>query len=404
MKKTFIICLLGILCFTSVHAQINPRPGYIITNENDTINGYLDFRTGTKNSRKCDFCAETETQYNSYYPNDIKGFRFIEDGKMYISKKIKVNNESADVFLEYLIKGIVNLYSFSNAAEIRYFMESSDGHFIEVYNTAVERADNNMPNGEYNRYKHVGILNRMFEESEEVKKKVRSTKMNRKNLVELTKSYHYAVCNSMDECIEFESKSDKKFRKLSWRINGGMSFWQLHDQILSDNGYGDSSGSSPSGTVLAELTSERFSNYFGLQMGLGLSHFATKDIFKKNMARNSFKAKSLIFDARLGGICWFTKQGVRPYVHAGMAYSNLPTISGGFSYNFSNSGGEQSVEAQDKVKASDILYRNYWGVYGGAGIDFPIRKRAIFVQGTYQFRKREVTRLTTIDVQLGLRF
>ena len=130
MKKTFIICLLGILCLTSVRAQINPRPGYIITNENDTINGYLDFRTGNKNSRKCDFCAETETIYKSYYPNDIKGFRFIEDGKMYISKKIKVNNESADVFLEYLNKGIVNRYSFSHAATRRYFMESIDGNCI----------------------------------------------------------------------------------------------------------------------------------------------------------------------------------------------------------------------------------------------------------------------------------
>ena len=123
-----------------------------------------------------------------------------------------------------------------------------------------------------------------------------------------------------------------------------------------------------------------------------------------NLTGNSFKAKLRIVEVLLGVICRFTKKDIRPYVHAGMASSNLPTMSGGFSYHYTNSGGDESVEAHDKVKANDILYRNYWGVYGGAGIDFPIRKRAIFVQGTYQFRKREVTRLTSIDVQLGLRF
>ena len=115
-------------------------------------------------------------------------------------------SERIEVYHKKQSQRIINLNALSNAAEMRYSMERSDGHFMEVYNTAVERADNNMPNGEYNRYKHVGILNKMFEESEEVKQKVRRTKMNRKNLVELTKRYHYAVCTRMDECIECESK------------------------------------------------------------------------------------------------------------------------------------------------------------------------------------------------------
>lgn len=61
MKKRLsaLLLLTPFLLFASMRAygQINPHPGYIVTNENDTISGTLDLRTSSVNSRQCTFRA-----------------------------------------------------------------------------------------------------------------------------------------------------------------------------------------------------------------------------------------------------------------------------------------------------------------------------------------------------------
>ena len=49
---TLILMLIGIL---AVQAQDNYKLGYIITNENDTINGWIDYRTDAQNGEVCKF-------------------------------------------------------------------------------------------------------------------------------------------------------------------------------------------------------------------------------------------------------------------------------------------------------------------------------------------------------------
>ena len=71
--STFVM-LLGIL---PLKAQIDPQAGYIITNENDTLRGIIDYRTDAKNSRSCLFVADGETEYKEYLPNEIKCYRLL---------------------------------------------------------------------------------------------------------------------------------------------------------------------------------------------------------------------------------------------------------------------------------------------------------------------------------------
>lgn len=61
---TFVM-LFGIL---PIKAQVNPQPGYIITNDNDTLRGTIDYRTDAKNARSCLFMADGETSYKEYLP------------------------------------------------------------------------------------------------------------------------------------------------------------------------------------------------------------------------------------------------------------------------------------------------------------------------------------------------
>ncbi len=78
---SFLLCMFP---FGFVAAQLDFRPGYTITNSNDTIKGvllYKDFNT----SKICKFRKGMDDNTTDYSPSDIHAFRF-DDGKYYISK------------------------------------------------------------------------------------------------------------------------------------------------------------------------------------------------------------------------------------------------------------------------------------------------------------------------------
>lgn len=114
MKKRLsaLLLLTPFLLFASMrtYGQINPHPGYIVTNENDTISGTLDLRTSSVNSRQCTFRAMGERDFKTYSPGEVKAYRFEDDGTLYVSRNVEVDGKKREVFLEYLVKGIVSLY------------------------------------------------------------------------------------------------------------------------------------------------------------------------------------------------------------------------------------------------------------------------------------------------------
>ena len=49
MKKTILIIIMGILCFT-INGQTDIRPGVIINNQGDTLVGQLDYQGDISNA------------------------------------------------------------------------------------------------------------------------------------------------------------------------------------------------------------------------------------------------------------------------------------------------------------------------------------------------------------------
>ena len=52
-------------------AQVNPKEGFIITNQKDTIYGMIDYRTNTINAQQCVFKADDASEYVKYTPGQI---------------------------------------------------------------------------------------------------------------------------------------------------------------------------------------------------------------------------------------------------------------------------------------------------------------------------------------------
>ena len=93
-----------------MHAQVNPKPGFIITNHGDTIRGNIDFRTNEKLAKQCEFWANGSNEGQIYKPGDIEAFRFDSGGKYFVTRRLNVNGEPELYFAEFMVQGKMNLY------------------------------------------------------------------------------------------------------------------------------------------------------------------------------------------------------------------------------------------------------------------------------------------------------
>ena len=158
-------------------AQSDYQNGYIITNENDTIYGLINNRGYVKNAKECTFKTGQDSEKINYTPDMIQAYRFI-DGKYYVSKKIKVDEMESQVFLEYLIDGILDIYYYRenekesyNSGDY-YFIDNGDGElqFLnnKSYDVLASVWDNNTdPQTIYRKEskRYVGLLKLMTKDS-----------------------------------------------------------------------------------------------------------------------------------------------------------------------------------------------------------------------------------------------
>lgn len=195
--------LIIFLCLADLMGQSNFRPGYVITNENDTLHGLIDYRGDARNSKKCDFKENQSSVVKEFIPFSIKGYRYT-DGKFYISKSIQSNGKEIQLFLEFLVNGISDLYYYSDGTEFHYFIEKSDKQLFELTNEKKYFIDNGaMKSRKTNRY--IGLLRYAFADCPQIFPLITKARLEDKSLIEITKKYHEYVCNDQ-KCVIYEKQ------------------------------------------------------------------------------------------------------------------------------------------------------------------------------------------------------
>ena len=89
-ERLILTTVLLAIFATTTMAQTNPKPGYVITNNGDTIRGNVDFRTNEKLSKQYVFWADGGSGGMTYKPGDIEGFRFDNGGKYFVTRRLNV--------------------------------------------------------------------------------------------------------------------------------------------------------------------------------------------------------------------------------------------------------------------------------------------------------------------------
>ena len=203
LSKVCLLFLLLLLYLSDLQGQTLFRPGYVITNENDTLHGLIDYRGDTRNAKRCDFKVDLNSTVQEFTPQTIKGYRFI-DGKYYVSRSIKANDKEVQLFLEYLVNGISDLYFYADITQNHYFIEKSDGQLIELTNEirtiSVEGKDYIRDTKNF-----VGLLKYAFGDCPQIFPLINKAKFENKSLIDITKRYHDIKCDG-EKCIIYEKQ------------------------------------------------------------------------------------------------------------------------------------------------------------------------------------------------------
>lgn len=200
MKTNNFILIVFVFFFTFLKAQTDYRPGFIIKKAGDTIYGNIDYRGDILMSKICKFKSDNDN-ITEFLPEQIKAYRFT-DSKYFISRKIEEKN----VFLEYLIKGEINVYFLKDIKGERYFIDKQDEPLIEIPYSEGIKYVRDKPRF-YKSTRHYGVLSYYLKDAPSTfKPKIdRIKKPNRYNLISLAEDYHNAVCDD-EKCIVYEKK------------------------------------------------------------------------------------------------------------------------------------------------------------------------------------------------------
>lgn len=223
MTAALLVIMLSGLSGQTLDKARNPVKGYVITNDNDTIHGTIDYLSGAENAVACHFCPEGKTEFQLFSPDDIQGYRFLSDGVYYVSRTLPVKGK---IFAEFLLKGGVSLYRYESGSETLFFMTDSKGGVATI-----EAQDyNNLSAEEIVRKKrdNLGGATAILVGSTEAANSMWKKDITAENLVDITRRYNEQFCAEEGDCIVYQYDAKKSSTFSRWlRIEAGLGFCRV---------------------------------------------------------------------------------------------------------------------------------------------------------------------------------
>ena len=360
--RCFFLSVLLVFCIGNANAQSsdkarNPVKGYVITNDNDTIYGTIDYLTGEENAAACRFRRDGEAAFSLYSPGDIQGYRFTDGSVYYASRTFPLNGREVKIFAEYLLKGGVSLYRYMTNGNTYYFMTNADGKTAVILDKDYSNYETEQARllKRDNLYAASTLLSASPSATESLWRK----DITAGNLVNITRRYNEQFCTEFGDCTVFQYDETKSapYRQ-RFRFEAGHNFCRIN------NGSFTYSANMAHLGVGAEVGFPRFSP--NLSMQLMLLGGIYNDLHYLSDSFEGVKRLWLELDC---GACYRVASvgKTAPFLRAGVAISMT------------------------------------MGGYAGVGWEFPLGKHRLQLSGTYKYNglihKGSFT-MKTIDLAL----
>ena len=397
---------LSILLFTALSAfgQSDFRPGYVITNESDTLHGFIDYRGDLRLSAACVFKENFNSDPVRYAPGEIFSYRF-QQGKYYISKELVREDGSEYRFLEFLVNGIADLYYYRSEKGDHYLIEKEDGSMQELTN---ELKEVYIEGVRYSREskQYIGMLKATFSDCLEVQSDIESAKLSHKSLIDITSTYHDYVCEG-EQCIIYE----KEIPVLRARISPvfGMGYYKIGFELVplfEDMAFDPSL--SPELGMQLHLLAPRLNEKISVQFDFLLAkhyHYGYKEEVNG--------AQSIYYDAHLNTAFLNSGVGFKYTYPKGKVRPTL-AFGGLASYLFwSNTGAVAESVLDNTVRTNTTqdlpLTHLLLGLMTELGADMHVRPNFILfaklrLQRSYGIDNQSSTQLQSISALIGFYF
>lgn len=107
LLKLFIVLIISFVHFTCSLAK-EWKPGYLITNKNDTLHGLIAYSGDGNEWENCTFKSNTCAEEQSFLPKDIKSFTY-DSGLCYKSMNVTVGKMKGMYFVRSLVEGVCSI-------------------------------------------------------------------------------------------------------------------------------------------------------------------------------------------------------------------------------------------------------------------------------------------------------
>lgn len=229
MKKKSLVILMVLISFTA-YSQNKWINGFVVDLNGDTISGLIQFANSKTCSKYCKFRLNGSRKVKRYMPSEIR--EYVYDGqKVFVSREIKINSGSKTVFLEFLVKGKINLYHYREIED--YYFAEKEGVLIELKNTEEVQNiqdDNRILKREKKEY--INILNYIFSDANMLPELLESD-YSTESFMRLAESYHNKVCTS-EKCIVYEKVLLKPKVVFGLNIGTHVNQYQFNDYLKTN--------------------------------------------------------------------------------------------------------------------------------------------------------------------------
>ena len=366
-RPLFIVTVLfWCLGVCNMNAQTNPKPGYIITNSNDTVTGVIDYKNDYRNTLECRFQKGGTGEYIVYKPSEIKGFRLSDNGAYYLTKTVEINHKQEQLFAEYLLKGGVNLYFICLTDGNYYYFEGENGRtgmvkerdYLDYYET----------NGMEIKRQDMDALSPIFYKSAETVEKLWKTGYDKKTLTKLVRNYSELYCEDAGDCVEYRYDEKKAVAIIPhFYVGAGFKigntkpkfinrYKRNHELILS--------AFIPNITLGCDFEFPRFSKHVMAQAHANIGYLSAK--------KDDKKLTGVTLKTQYGMVYKFNPENKwSPIVRGGVSIDHLLWPSGENMDYFSGNNKE--------------FFDIDLGVYAGIGSNIAVGKHIMQVTANYEF-------------------
>lgn len=215
----------------SVYSQFDYRKGHIVTNEGDTVKGYIEYGNARNNAYYCYFKIDSTSKPYKYLPDELISIT-VGNYRHSVSKDIYINGKKQRLFLEYLLKGAMDLYFFIDQNSADYYFVEKEGVLYELTNDPTEKTiDGKTYIGTTNKY--IRTLNYLTKESPATSKLVEKMDFSPKSFIKIATDYHEYICDSVD-CVVY-SREQRRLNDAKIQIRVGVSVGNSFTRLENRN-------------------------------------------------------------------------------------------------------------------------------------------------------------------------